>query len=291
MTRTAVLRRRLIHLGNDGSAPSAASLGSRRNSAAEAKRRHSNAAPLRTITTLSDQPIPEDQPAILARPCSAPSAMAMQQLLTPGLQQQYRASRRSWQHPGALPEGSMAAGLQGSLMPGGFVHQKPPVAPPNPFAAAANPFATAPPRAGGQPWGGPAAPRPSPFAGHAAAYPPETAAAAQPFGCLPPAPSQPPVMRGSPNPFAAVSARTCDWDFMEEPATYEGDGFDSDTTDFVSRNASRAPFARGGGLSLFATDDQVQLLYCFVLALVSSLLYLRNFFSFYRTCILAGVRH
>ena len=43
---------------------------------------------------------------------------------------------------------------------------------------------------------------------------------------------------------------------MEEPNHYDGDGFDSDTTDFCSRN-TRARFTRVGGLGLFATDDQV----------------------------------
>ena len=56
------------------------------------------------------------------------------------------------------------------------------------------------------------------------------------------------------NPF---SCNDCaDWDTMGGPTVFQGDGFDSDTTNFVSQ-ASRQPFARAGH-SLFGTDDQVQ---------------------------------
>jgi hypothetical protein len=193
------------------------------------------------------------QAVVLARPCSAPLTVASDEELAA---QPPLAPLGSW--PRRVSRGaSMSAGAHHGF-PSGGAHQSKDAAP-NPFMAAANPFATAPPRAGGQPWSGPAVASPSPFASAAMAgpalaglgYTPARSASLPP---LPPAAAAPNSQ--PPNPFAVTRKVRCDWEFMEEPDHYDGDGFDSDTTDFCSHNA-RARFASVGGLGLFATDDQV----------------------------------
>lgn len=188
--------------------------------------------------------------------------MAMHELLA--AQQCSAAAHRAWPQPRpAMPEASMSAAGPGSTVPSGLIHMPP--TPPNPFMAATNPFATAPPRAGGQPWGGlPCVPLAAPgFSPFAVAAPPQQQLQGLPdlSAALHPALARPAVQRQRQptDPFAAVGHGRCDWDFTEQPNCYDGDGFDSDTTDFCSQPL-RVPFARSGGLGLFTTDDQVHLL-------------------------------
>ena len=162
----------------------------------------------------------------------------------------------SWPCP-ITHKASMSAGAHSAFLSTGAHLSK--EAPPNPFMAAANPFATAPPRAGGQPWSGPAVASPNLFAAAAVAGPGCAGVDYMPSRStsLPPLPPAAAAHNGQPpNPFATMSKARCDWNFVEEPNHYDGDGFDSDTTDFCSHNA-RARFACVGGLGLFATDDQV----------------------------------
>ena len=62
-----------------------------------------------------------------------------------------------------------------------------------------------------------------------------------------------PAKQEPPNPFARQGYN--DWDTMGGPREFAGDGFDSDTTDFVSQ-ASRLPLDQERA-KLFATDDHV----------------------------------